>query len=205
MSFTFDVSGRIIKTTSRTLRNARTSTIFKEILKIVESTSGYDTKKELGEALVAKYDDLTFNNLSYKMISIDRNPDHFAALIDFLRYGDLSYLPKDLNLKGLMKEARYFELDDLIELLEAEMGKTNSMLWSRNENIDKIIDNNFQQLICEQKLMRTALEDKEKAIQRLQEEIRTLKTGHDETNLIEIKDNIDKLQSTIEDLQKRLG
>ena len=57
---------------------------------------------------------------SDEMFYIDRDPAYFAVVLNFMRHGKL-HLNQGVSLRGVMEEANYFEVKELVELL-AEMG-----------------------------------------------------------------------------------
>ena len=76
------------------------------------------------------------DNLYY----LDRDPIHFEVVLNFLRHKKL-IIPEDVNIEGIMEEARYLQVTELVAILQ-NMGISTPNLPKSEELFDDNTDNN---------------------------------------------------------------
>lgn len=115
------------------------STLKSTLIKKVKNESGQFYGPNLFEALIngyvqPKYDE---NN----SIFIDRNPKYFSFILDYLRTANTDNefeLPDNMDKKELRKEAKYYNVEGLMELTESRLIKSNILSSEQAKELMKI-------------------------------------------------------------------
>lgn len=99
---------------SSTVRLDVGGTVFKSSIHTLTKFDG--TLKSLVESLDSE---------SFSSIFIDRSPEHFDVILNFLRDGDVVLPESKEDIKEILKEAEFYDLVDLQTLCRSKIGKNN--------------------------------------------------------------------------------
>lgn len=123
---TLNVGGKQFLTTKHTL--LRSPSIFRQFLndepteKIAiykvhywrQKYKAYKSPQKLDLDIQAYYQ---IRQKDHNAFYIDRDPICFSVVLNFLRHGKLIYT-KDVSITGIMEEASYFQVEELIDIIE---------------------------------------------------------------------------------------
>lgn len=127
---TLNVGGQQFLTTKHTL--LRSPSIFRQFLqdepteKIpsyklkywTQKYKAYKSPQKLNLDIQAYYQ---IRQKEYNTFYVDRDPICFGVVLNFLRHGKLIYT-KDVSITGIMEEASYFQVEELIDIIEEISG-----------------------------------------------------------------------------------
>ena len=139
---------------------------------------------------------------------IDRDPDYFKAVINYLCTQGINQLSREINLDGLAEEAEFFEIPDLQQKIKdkIEANKEKPVIKSdatKEENLEKLLD----LLVQSKEISQQEVELLKKLLEKKEEEVKELKKIVEQKaeEVEQMKDLLEKKRDLMEFFVKNMG